>query len=87
VRIETLDGRVPQSSHHGGARQPAGANPMERQEVEAKALDLTAPVLGRGNARGELIETIGNLEAVWRRLTSLRGLLQAVGWGIVRSLG
>ena len=48
---------------------------MEPQEVEAKALDLTAPVLGAARAN-ELIATIGSLERV-EKVTSLRRLLQA----------
>jgi len=73
VRIETLDGRV--LNHRTTVVRGTARNPMERQEVEAKALDLTAPVLGAARAR-ELIETIGSLERV-EKVTSLRRLLQA----------
>jgi len=50
-------------------------NPMERQEVEAKALDLTAPVLGADTGAGTNRDD-RNLERV-EKVTSLRRLLQA----------
>jgi 2-methylcitrate dehydratase PrpD len=73
VRIELADGRV--LNHRTTVVRGTARNPMERQEVEAKALDLTAPVLGTARAK-ELIETIGSLERV-EKVTSLRRLLQA----------
>jgi 2-methylcitrate dehydratase PrpD len=73
VEIATHDGK--RLRHHARAVRGTPENPMAREEVEAKALDLTAPVLGAGRARA-LIEQIRRIE----RLTSacaLRPLLQA----------
>ena len=73
VRIETADGRA--LSHRTVAVRGNARNPMEAKEVEAKALDLTAPVLGVARAR-ELIATIADIERVGQ-VTELRRLLQA----------
>ncbi len=73
VRIETADGRS--LSHRTYVVRGTAGNPMDAKEVEAKALDLTAPVLGAGRAH-ELIAAIGNLERIGP-VSSLRGLLQA----------
>ena len=73
VRIELADGRS--LEHRTRVVRGTAGNPMEPREVEAKALDLTAPVLGTARAN-ELIATIGNLERVGS-LTDLRRLLQA----------
>jgi 2-methylcitrate dehydratase PrpD len=73
VTIETTDGRSLRDRTYvvrGTAR-----NPMDAQEVEAKALDLMAPVLGAGRAN-ELIATVGNLDHVGP-VSGLRALLQA----------
>jgi hypothetical protein len=48
---------------------------MDAKEIEAKALDLMAPVLGSARA-GELIATVGNLERTGP-VSRLRALLQA----------
>jgi len=48
---------------------------MEAKEVEAKALDLMAPVLGTGRTN-ELIATLGNLDRLGP-VSGLRRLLQA----------
>jgi hypothetical protein len=48
---------------------------MDPKEVEAKALDLMAPVLGAGRAN-ELIAAIGNLGRI-DSVSRLRQLLQA----------
>jgi hypothetical protein len=48
---------------------------MDQSEVDAKALDLTAPVLGEGKAK-ELIAAIGNLDS-FGPVSGLRRLLQA----------
>ena len=48
---------------------------MDAKEVEAKAFDLTAPVLGAARAR-ELIAAIGELERIGQ-VSELRRLLQA----------
>ena len=50
-------------------------NPRDAKEVEAKALDLLAPVLGQGRA-AELITKVGSLERVGA-VSELRPLLQA----------
>ena len=44
VRIETADGRS--LSHRTYVVRGTARNPMDAKEVEAKALDLTAPILG-----------------------------------------
>ncbi|HEY4404399.1 MAG TPA: MmgE/PrpD family protein [Xanthobacteraceae bacterium] len=72
VRIDTSDGRA--LSHHTTVVRGTAGNPMDAKEVEAKALDLTAPVLGADRAH-ELIATINNLERV-DAVSSLRRLLQ-----------
>jgi hypothetical protein len=72
VRIETADGRA--LSHRtvavGNAR-----NPMEAKEVEAKALDLLAPILGATRAN-EVTAAVANLER-FGPVSGLRRLLQA----------
>jgi hypothetical protein len=50
-------------------------NPMNTNEVEAKALDLLAPVLGQARA-AELITKVGSLDRV-AAVSELRPLLQA----------
>src|ERR1700730_2343488 len=59
VRIETADGRA--LSHRTVAVRGNARNPMEAEEVEAKALDLLAPVLGATRAN-EVIAAVANLE-------------------------
>jgi 2-methylcitrate dehydratase PrpD len=73
VRIELADGRA--FSHRTTVVRGTARNPMDAKEVEAKALDLTAPVLGAARAR-ELIAAIGELERIGQ-VTELRRLLQA----------
>jgi 2-methylcitrate dehydratase PrpD len=73
VRIETTDGRP--LSHRTYVVRGTARNPMDAKEVEAKALDLTAPILGTARAN-ELIATINNLDRVGS-VSSLRRLLQA----------
>jgi hypothetical protein len=48
---------------------------MDAKEVEAKALDLMAPVLGSGRAN-ELVAAVGTLERIGP-VSGLRALLQA----------
>jgi hypothetical protein len=48
---------------------------MDQSEVDAKALDLMAPILGEGRAK-ELIAAIGNLDG-FGPVAGLRRLLQA----------
>jgi 2-methylcitrate dehydratase PrpD len=48
VEVTTRDGR--RLAHRSRAVRGTPDNPMERREVEAKALDLLAPVLGKERA-------------------------------------
>ena len=73
VRIDLADGRS--LSHRTTVVRGTAGNPMDAKEVEAKALDLTAPVLGSARAR-ELIAAIGELERIGQ-VSELRRLLQA----------
>jgi 2-methylcitrate dehydratase PrpD len=73
VRIETADGRA--LSHRTYAVRGTARNPMEAKEVEAKALDLMAPILGAARAN-EVIAAVSNLER-FGQVSELRPLLQA----------
>ena len=73
VTIETADGRS--LSHHTTVVRGTAGNPMDAKEIEAKALDLTTPVLGAGRA-GELIAAMRELEHLGP-VARLRPLLQA----------
>jgi len=73
VRIETADGRS--LSHRTYVVRGTARNPMEPKEVEAKALDLMAPVLGAARAN-ELIATVAKLDT-FGPVSGLRRLLQA----------
>jgi 2-methylcitrate dehydratase PrpD len=73
VRIETADGRS--LNHRTYVVRGTARNPMDAKEVEAKALDLTAPILGIARAN-ELIATVGNLDR-FGPVSGLRRLLQA----------
>ena len=73
VRIETADGRS--LSHRTYEVRGTPGNPMDQSEVDAKALDLMAPILGEGRAK-ELIAAIGNLDR-FGPVAGLRRLLQA----------
>lgn len=73
VTIDTADGRTLRNRTdivRGTVR-----NPMEKHEVEAKALDLMAPVLGTGRAN-DLIQALGHLDS-FGPVSGLRPLLQA----------
>ncbi len=61
VEIETTDGRS--LAHRTRAVRGTADDPMTRSEVEAKAMDLLAPVLGTERARA-LVATIWELEMV-----------------------
>jgi 2-methylcitrate dehydratase PrpD len=61
VEIALRDGR--RLSHRAIAVRGTADNPMTRAEVEAKALDLTAGVLGRARAEG-LIEACRTLDSM-----------------------
>jgi 2-methylcitrate dehydratase PrpD len=73
VAIETLDGR--KLSHRTYEVRGTPGNPMDQSEVDAKALDLMAPILGDARAR-ELIAAIANLDR-FGPVSGLRRLLQA----------
>jgi 2-methylcitrate dehydratase PrpD len=73
VAIETADGR--KLSHRTYEVRGTPGNPMDQSEVDAKALDLMAPVIGEGRAK-ELIAAIGNLDR-FGPVSGLRRLLQA----------
>lgn len=73
VMIETGDGRM--LNHRTFVVRGTARNPMDQNEVEAKALDLTAPVLGVARAK-ELIGTVANFDRVGP-VFGLRRLLQA----------
>ena len=62
-------------THRTRAVRGTADNPMTRDEVEAKALDLLFPILGQHRAR-ELVERIWNLEGLGR-VRDLRPLLEA----------
>src|SRR6266700_343083 len=61
VRIDLADGRS--LNHRTVVVRGTSGNPMDAKEVEAKALDLMAPVLGGGRAN-ELIATVGDLDRI-----------------------
>jgi 2-methylcitrate dehydratase PrpD len=73
VKVETADGRT--LSHRTYEVRGTPGNPMDQSEVDAKALDLMAPVLGQARAK-ELIAAIGNLDR-FGPVAGLRRLLQA----------
>jgi 2-methylcitrate dehydratase PrpD len=73
VQIETLDGRT--LSHRTYVVRGTSGNPMDAGEVEAKALDLMAPVLGTARAR-ELVAAVLELDR-FGPVAGLRRLLQA----------
>jgi 2-methylcitrate dehydratase PrpD len=72
VEIELQDGT--KLSERVSAVRGTPRNPMTRDEVIAKARDLTAPVLGRDTST-RLIETVFDIEKV-AEVRSLRRLLQ-----------
>ncbi|SAL51495.1 MmgE/PrpD family protein [Caballeronia udeis] len=59
IEIITKDGR--HLSHHTGAVRGTPDNPMERGEVEEKAMKLMAPRIGEGKARA-IVDVTWNLE-------------------------
>jgi 2-methylcitrate dehydratase PrpD len=72
VRIETADGRS--LSHRTYEVRGTPGNPMSAKEVEDKALDLMAPVLGAARAN-ELIAALAELDR-FGPVAGLRRLLQ-----------
>ena len=73
VELDLKDGR--QLRHHTHAVRGTTTNPMTRDEVAAKALDLMLPTLGRERAQ-DVIDTVWNLERM-SSLSRLATLLQA----------
>jgi 2-methylcitrate dehydratase PrpD len=73
VQIETTDGRS--LRHHTSVVRGTAANPLDAKEIEAKALDLMAPVLGTGRAR-DLIAVVNALDRA-EPVSRLRPLWQA----------
>lgn len=73
LEVETADGR--KVSHRTRAVRGRPANPMPQAEVESKALDLLAPVIGPARA-AELVATVARLETL-PSVRALRPLLQA----------
>jgi 2-methylcitrate dehydratase PrpD len=72
VKIETTDGRM--LTHRTYEVRGTPGNPMNADEVAAKALDLTAPVLGATRANA-LIAAVYNLDN-FGPVSGLRRLLQ-----------
>jgi 2-methylcitrate dehydratase PrpD len=75
VRIETADGRTLTQRTSATLVRGTAGNPMDAKEVEAKALDLMAPVLGAARAN-ELIAAVARLDQ-FGAVAGLRRLLRA----------
>jgi len=75
VEIMLADGRL--LRHHTRAVRGTTTNPMTRQEVEAKALDLMAPAIGSDRAQ-RLIDIVWDLEHQ-ASISPLTLLLQSTG--------
>lgn len=73
IRVETKSGE--RLEHRTHAVKGTPANPMSRQEVADKALDLVTPSLGPARAQ-KLVETVLGLESQERAGLALRPLLQ-----------
>jgi 2-methylcitrate dehydratase PrpD len=73
VEIRLHDGR--EFTHHTKAVRGTADNPMTRGEVDAKAYDLMAPVIGKKRAR-RLCDAVWSLEQL-RDVRALRPLLRA----------
>jgi 2-methylcitrate dehydratase PrpD len=73
VEVELNDGRT--ARHHAKAVRGTPDNPMTTAEIEAKAIDLAAPISGVAKAR-QLVSAIANLSSL-RSVRELRPLLQA----------
>jgi 2-methylcitrate dehydratase PrpD len=73
VEIRLRDGR--EFRHHTKAVRGTADNPMTRGEVDAKAHDLMAPVIGKKRAR-RLCDAVWSLEQL-RDVCALRPLLRA----------
>jgi 2-methylcitrate dehydratase PrpD len=75
VTADLVDGR--QLRHHTPAVRGTPPNPMTRDEVQGKSLDLLGPVVGARRAR-KLVDTVWQLESV-KGLVAIRPLLRARG--------
>jgi 2-methylcitrate dehydratase PrpD len=73
VEIRLRDGR--EFTHHTKAVRGTADNPMTRGEVDAKAYDLMAPVIGKKRARS-LCDAVWSLEQL-RDVCALRPFLRA----------
>jgi 2-methylcitrate dehydratase PrpD len=73
VELKLKDGR--ELAHHTRAVRGTPENPMARAEVEAKALDLVAPILGRARS-AKLCAAVWGMEKI-RDVRTLRPLLRA----------
>jgi 2-methylcitrate dehydratase PrpD len=73
VEIELGDGRTVR--HHAKAVRGTPDNPMTTQEIEEKAVDLVAPIIGSGRATS-LVAAVAQLEKI-RSVRELRPLLTA----------
>jgi 2-methylcitrate dehydratase PrpD len=73
VAIKLKDGR--EIEHHTRSVRGTPENPMTRDEVEAKGLDLLVPVIGRAHA-GKLCAAIWAVEKIGD-IRALRPLLRA----------
>jgi len=72
VEIELPDGR--KVRHHAKAVRGTPDNPMTTKEIEDKALDLAAPIIGQARA-GRLVAAVRDLETLGS-MRELRPLLQ-----------
>jgi 2-methylcitrate dehydratase PrpD len=72
VELKLKDGR--ELAHHTRAVRGTPENPMARAEVEAKALDLVAPILGRARS-AKLCAAVWGMEKI-RDVRTLRPLLR-----------
>jgi len=72
VEVTLRDGR--KLRHHMTAVRGTAENPMTREEVDAKAADLIAPVFGKARAR-RLCDAVWSLEKLGN-MRKLRPLLK-----------
>jgi 2-methylcitrate dehydratase PrpD len=73
VEIDLIGGKTVR--HHAKAVRGTPDNPMTTQEIEDKARDLVAPIIGAERA-GTLIDAVRSTETI-RSMRELRPLLQA----------
>jgi 2-methylcitrate dehydratase PrpD len=73
VEIELADGRTVR--HHAKAVRGTPDNPMTTAEIEEKAIDLAAPIIGRERANG-LVDAVRRLDTIGS-VRALRPFLRA----------